>query len=382
MEYALGNSLNIPAVKTLNNVGLSNFIQLLKDAGFKQVAKDEKKLGLSAVLGGLETNLIELTGLYASLANGGVYEPTKFTLYDSSDKSYRLLSEASSFMIHETLTQIQRPDFPIHWQQTEKLPQIAWKTGTSYGRRDAWSIGYNKKYTVGVWLGNFDGTPSFQLQGATTATPLLFKIFNTIDYNSKIGWFERPEEVDIRLVCAESGKIPVESCQQLVNDYFIRYRSSNTYCDAYEEVYLNPAESLSYCTHCLPSVGYKKKLFKKISPEMHQHLQSMGILFEKIPPHNPSCEYILQSGAPIITSLNRGDEYLIDEDQPEPLLLSAQVSNDVMQIQWYINDRFYQKVLAKERIYFQPIEGTNKITCVDDRGRTTTINIRVKKVKV
>lgn len=382
LENALGNSLNIPAVKTLNQIGTTNFIQVLKDAGFKQVAKDEKKLGLSVILGGCGSNLIELTSLYSTLANGGTYQPIKFTLQDSSDLSYELWSEDASFMIHETLTQIQRPDFPINWQHTEKMPQIAWKTGTSYGRRDAWSIGYNKKYTVGVWLGNFNGKPSMNLQGASTATPLLFKIFNTIDYNSREGWFEMPESTDIRLVCAESGKIPLPECTQLVNDYFIRYRSSNEFCDAYVEVFLNPSESISYCAHCLPEVGYKTRSFKRISAEMQRHFNSMGIMYEQIPPHNSNCEVILASGAPIITSLNRGDEYYLEEDHPEPLLLKANVSNDVLEIQWYIDDKFYKKVLAKEKIYYMPKEGNNKITCVDDRGRSVSINIRVKKVKI
>lgn len=383
LEHALGNSLNIPAVKTLNQVGTNNFIQLLKDAGFKQVAKDEKKLGLSVILGGCGSNLIELTNLYATLANQGEYAPLRFSLNDSiPNEKYSLWSEEASYMIHQTLTQIQRPDFPVHWQHTEKLPQIAWKTGTSYGRRDAWSIGYNKKYTVGVWLGNFNGTPSFNLQGATTATPLLFKIFNTIDYNSKSAWFDMPDGCDIRLVCAESGKIPTDQCTQIVNDYYIRYRSSNTYCDAYEEVYLNENASISYCQYCHPLVGYKKKFIKKISPEMQNYFASQGIVYEKIPPHNPDCEIIQKTGAPIITSLHRGDEYLIDANNPEPLLLSAQVGNDVLEIQWYINDRFYKKVLAKEKIFFMVEEGIHKISCVDDRGRVTSINIRVKKVKI
>ncbi|WP_126973506.1 penicillin-binding protein 1C [Gynurincola endophyticus] len=382
LEYALGNSLNIPAVKTLNNVGVGNFIQLLKDAGFKQVARDEKKLGLSVILGGCGSNLVELTTLYSTLANGGYYQPTRYTQEDSTHTGYSLWSDEASYMIHQTLTQIQRPDFPLHWQQTEKLPQIAWKTGTSYGRRDAWSIGYNQKYTVGVWLGNFNGTPSHLLQGATIATPLLFRIFNNIDYNSKNGWFEMPDGCDTRLVCAESGKIPTDECTQIVNDYFIRYRSSNAYCDAYETVYLNPSETVSYCQYCLPATGYKRKHIRKITPEMQHYFSTHGIMYEKIAPHNADCEIILQTGAPVINSLVRGEEYLLDEANPEPLLLSAQVSNDVLEVQWYVNDQFYRKVLAKEKIYFQPVEGLNKITCADDRGRTQTINIRVKKVKL
>jgi membrane carboxypeptidase/penicillin-binding protein PbpC len=79
-------------------------------------------------------------------------------------------------MINDILSKVNRPDFPLNWQSTERMPKIAWKTGTSYGRRDAWSIGYNKNYTVGVWVGNFSGVGVPDLSGSNTATPLLFKI--------------------------------------------------------------------------------------------------------------------------------------------------------------------------------------------------------------
>ena len=93
-------------------------------------------------------------------------------------------------MINEMLSKVNRPDFPLNWSATEKMPKIAWKTGTSYGRRDAWSIGYNKNYTVGVWVGNFSGVGVADLSGANIATPLLFKIFNTIDYDNDKEWFQ------------------------------------------------------------------------------------------------------------------------------------------------------------------------------------------------
>ncbi len=382
LEYALGNSLNIPAVKTLHQVGKAPFLEMLKEAGFRQIARDEKKLGLSVILGGCGTNLLELTNLYSTLANGGMYHPLKYTVTDTLGSASRLWSNAASFMIHEVLTKIQRPDFPLHWQATDKLPQIAWKTGTSYGRRDAWSIGYNQKYTVGVWLGNFDGSGVHGLQGAITATPLLFRIFNQIDYNSELGWFEMPEDCDIRLVCAETGKLPTDQCTQIVNDYYIPFRSSNAYCDAYEWVYLNTHETLSYCVHCMPAAGYRKKWMRRLSAEMQQYFTSTGIPFEKIPPHNPQCEIISKHSGPLITSLQAGEEYLLSRNNPEPLQLKAEVANDVYQIYWYINDEYFKAALPGERLYFQPLEGMNKITCVDDRGRSKTIWIRVTQVSI
>ncbi|MCU0404143.1 MAG: penicillin-binding protein 1C, partial [Chitinophagaceae bacterium] len=221
MEYALMHSLNIPAVNTLREVGVEKFIKTLVQSGFQQIKRDQEKLGLSMILGGCGTSLEELTGLYCMLANNGNYKPLKFLLNEKDGFSTRILSEEASFMLHETLSKIDRPDLPLNWGVTESLPRIAWKTGTSYGRRDAWSIGYNKSFTIGVWVGNFSGSSNPGLSGSTIATPLLFRLFNAIDRTSHNDWYEPPPTLEQRIVCAETGLPANEHCDQRILDYFI-----------------------------------------------------------------------------------------------------------------------------------------------------------------
>ncbi|MBS1973391.1 MAG: penicillin-binding protein 1C, partial [Bacteroidetes bacterium] len=180
METALEHSLNIPAVKSLNALGKDKLIQTLARCDFQQIKKDQEKLGLSMILGGCGATLEELTGMYSIFASNGMYLRPVFTQSDTGQKKMQVLSTAATFMINEILSKVNRPDFPLNWESTAHLPKIAWKTGTSYGRRDAWSIGYNKHYTVGVWAGNFSAVGVPELSGANIATPLLFKIFNTI----------------------------------------------------------------------------------------------------------------------------------------------------------------------------------------------------------
>src|SRR5262249_22287227 len=152
--------------------------------------------------------------------------------------------------------------FPLNWQSTEHMPKIAWKTGTSYGRRDAWSIGYNKKYTVAVWTGNFSGTSVPDLSGAEVATPLLFRVFNTVDYDSDREWFSQPDDCDIRMVCAETGMPPAAFCKHVITDYFVPLISPTKLCDNMNEVAVSPDEKISYCRSCMPLNGYKKKWYK------------------------------------------------------------------------------------------------------------------------
>ena len=128
------------------------------------------------------------------------------------------------------------------------------------------SIGYNKNYTIGVWVGNFSGLGVADLSGANVATPLLFKIFNSIDYDSDAEWFAQPVDCGTRLVCSESGMIPSSHCTQIVSDYYIPLISSNKTCGNMQDVMVSPSEKISYCKSCSPGTGYKKMVYKMALP--------------------------------------------------------------------------------------------------------------------
>jgi penicillin-binding protein 1C len=382
VEYALDHSLNIPAVKTLELLGKDRLVNKLIQCDFKQIQKDQRKLGLSMILGGCGATLEQLTGLFSAFANNGMYVRPQYLKSDSSSKKIQLLSPSADYMITEILSKINRPDFPLNWTATEHMPKIAWKTGTSYGRRDAWSIGYNKNYTVGVWVGNFSGVGVPELSGANTATPLLFKIFNTIDYDSNSDWYEPPQDCQLRQVCSETGLPPGPYCTNLISDYFIPLISSTKQCNHLQEIKVSPDSSISYCESCAPSTGYIKKLYRVVAPEMQDYFNQNGIAYQKIPPHNPECEKIFKGSGPRITSPVNGNEYYINTKDPEPLQLTASAGSDVTKLYWYINDQFYKTTGAKEKQFFVPKEGPVKISCTDDKGRNRNIWIRVKYVKL
>lgn len=382
VEYALEHSLNIPAVKSLKLLGHEKLIRKLGSCNFKQIQKDQRKLGLSMILGGCGTSLEELTGLFSSFANNGIYISPSFLQTDTILRKTTVISPAANYMVNEILSKVNRPDFPLNWTATERMPKIAWKTGTSYSRRDAWSIGYNKNYTVGVWVGNFSGVGVADLSGANIATPLLFKIFNTIDYDSDEEWFTQPKDADIRQVCSETGLLPALHCTNLVTDYFIPLISSTKTCDNRQEIMISPDENISYCKSCAPETGYKKKWFKVTEPDMQAWMDENRIVFEKIPPHNPDCELIFKGNAPVINSPVNGTEYLISKKNKEPLQLVCKTANDVSKVYWYINNKFYKSCNAGEKQFFIPEEGPVKISCTDDKGRNRDIKITVKYVNL
>lgn len=380
MEYALEHSLNIPSVKALRQIGVETMIDALSRAEFRQVRKDRLKLGLSLVLGGCGASLEELSGLYAAFANEGVYISPKFRLDAKDATKKQLVSREAAYLITDILSKVNRPDFPINWQATERMPKISWKTGTSYGRRDAWSIGYNKKYTVGVWVGNFSGIGVPDLNGAGTATPLLFRIFNIIDYDSDREWFSVPEGLDIRMVCSETGSIPSQYCKNLISDEFIPLISPTFPCNHVIEVMVSPDESQSYCVECRPERGYKKLTYNNLSKDMQEYFSERNISFEKIPPHNPDCERIFLKGNPVITSPVNNFEYYLSKEAPEPIMLSCKTEADVSRVFWYIDDQLFKSASPSEKVFFMPKEGKVKISCSDDKGRNKNISITVKIV--
>ena len=353
----------------------------LINCGFRQIKKDKNNLGLSVVLGGCGTSLEELCNLYAAFANSGKYVKSKYVIDTITVNEKEILSEASAYMISEILSQLVRPDLQMQWQNSPNLPRIAWKTGTSYGRRDAWSIGYNNDYTIGVWAGNFSGVGIPALSGATLATPLLFKIFNSIDSNSKTGWDISSANTDFRLVCSKTGNIPSHFCSNQIIDSYIPEVSNNIRCTHKKYVFISPDSSISYCSTCLPETGYIKALYPDHSPEYINYMESNHINYIKIPKHNPNCEKVFEENAPQIVSPFDMGEYFINKNDTLQMKLACYTSSDVEKVFWYINEVFYKSSVSGKGIFFQPPEGKVKISCSDDKGRNSNIIITTKYIE-
>lgn len=376
-EFALINSLNVPAVRLLGKTGLSNFINALTKSGFQTIEKSKEKLGLSLILGGCGVTLEELTRLFASFSNGGKIPQFKYLLNENESDGAKVFSAESSYLISNILSKNERPDFPSEFLYSTKLPKIAWKTGTSYGKRDAWAIGFNPNYTIGVWMGNFDGKGSPNLSGAEMAVPLLFDLFNAVDYGSKKNWFDIPENLSIRKVCSETGMLPSKYCANLIDDYSIMEISPNKQCELYREIYVNQSESIEYCPECLPKKDYKKKAYPFYDPELTLWQLRNNIEVKRPPKHNPDCSAKFSSEGPKIISPSSEFEYFIENGNEEKILLQAASHPNVQTHYWFIDDKYFKKSNPSEKIFLIPKSGKLKITCMDDRGRESSINISV-----
>ncbi len=414
MEHALIYSLNIPAVQTLADVGVPTLTTRLQHASFQQVTRDAPRLGLSTILGGCGASLEELTGLYAALANEGNFRPliylqpnaenptpktknqklnTQRPTTRNKQQETAILSPAAAFLITDILAQRTRPDLPAGYERSVRLPQIAWKTGTSYGRRDAWSLGYNADYTIGVWVGNFSGQGSPALTGADVASPLLFTLFNTLTYNDTRHAAATPASLDFRLVCAETGLVPGEHCPNQLIDYYLPGISSAQRCEHLREVLVSADGGTSYCRACLPPNGYRRQLFANPAPAVLAFREARGLPAQRLPPHFAGCQLVhdIRSGSSAQTTNSRYNtltitaptpnaEYLLDPADHPRLALACAAGPEVRKVYWYVNDQFLRAARATERIFFRPPLGPVKISCADDQGRNVNVQVQVREL--
>ena len=379
VEAALAHSLNLPVVRLLAEIGLDAYLDMAAQAGFRTIVRQRDGLGLSVILGGCGVTLQELTHFYSTFSQGGKLFPMVWTkgAEGGRNEGVRLFSEESAFLISDILSGLERPDIPQQYLADSKLPRVAWKTGTSYGRRDAWAIGFNPRYTIGVWVGNFDGKGVPELSGSSMAVPLLLDVFTALSYGKDKKWIAQPFGVQKRDVCVESGLLPGPHCTQVHPDFYLGGVSPLNTCDRHRALYVKEDESIQYCPHCLPAQGWKKAIYPHIAPELSHWLAAQDNSRPLAPPHNPACKAHFSSDGPKVTSPSEDLEYLIERGNEQEILLEAAAASDVSKLYWYINGSFLQAATPKEKIFFLPPQGDLEVVCMDDKGRKSRVVVKV-----
>ena len=382
-EEALTHSLNVPAVNLAARLKEHGIYSFLRDAGVSTLPNPREHYGLSLILGGCEVNLLELTSLYAGLANQGEFAPPRILLNQPSRLPKRLLGEGAAFITTELLAKVKRPDLPKAWESAVNLPKVAWKTGTSYGHKDAWSIGYSPQYTIGVWAGNFNGVGSPSLIGSEAAAPILFSLFNAL--TQEYEWFTRPLSVEEREVCAVSGMLPSPYCPDCKKELFIPGTSPYRTCTIHRVYTIgkDPSDGRTYrfCSKCRIGRSCETKVFEVWPPQIATWMERNGVPLEKVPEHYPGCSEILAGGAPVIHSPSENSEYVIREGvgpQHQKILLEASVSNSVRRVFWFLDNQLVFQGDPTDRVFITPVAGRHTLTCMDEEGRSTEMTLVIR----
>ena len=391
---ALARSLNVPAVNLNARLKNRTLHAFLKQAGISTLAPAQK-YGLSMVLGGCEVNLLELTTLYAGLANMGEFGPYQLTKRQqpkTENHSKRLLRQETSFIITEMLTNSQLPTNtvknPEAFERTMNLPKIAWKTGTSYGHRDAWCIGYSPTLTIGVWLGNFDGKGTPMLSGTDAATPILFALFTALTGQDTHHWFTKPEQLKTRHVCTLSGAPVSPHCPTHKEDVYIPGVSSVAVCAIHKSIYVDESTGYSLCSHCWGnshrSTGQYKKIFEEWPADAATWLAENGFAVPVLPAHNPLCTGTIAGNVPIILSPAEDTIYYIREGVPlenQKIRLTASASSRTQELFWFLDGELIFQGNAGEQYWLTPARGKHVLTCVDAEGRSATRPLHISVIR-
>ncbi|NKB69269.1 MAG: penicillin-binding protein 1C [Candidatus Latescibacteria bacterium] len=289
---ALVRSLNVPAVGLLKAYGIYPFHQFLQRAGVSTLFRRAEDYGLPLIIGGAEVALWDMASLYAGLANGGDFRPLQVVAGPARDLGNALISPAASYLTLEVLRQLQRPGAEYYWQQFENQWPLAWKTGTSYGQRDAWAVGVNPQWTIAVWCGNFTGAGNANLGGAQSAGPLLFDIFNALPKDAAQSWFAPPWTRAVEL-CADSGFMAGPHCRKKELAEAPPHMKPLAVCRHHRTVHVSADGAHQVCSLCWePGHRSEKRLVYPV--EVAQVLRRQGRLPEELPPHRPDCPAGLQ----------------------------------------------------------------------------------------
>ncbi len=378
-DEALRRSLNVPLVRLLKHAGVPAFLDVLAASGISSLQDQRPKLGLSMILGGCGVTLEEMTAAYAMFPAGGSFVEPGFLHEDrkTASPSREVFSRSAAFMVTEILSGLDRPDLPNNFESSLTLPVVAFKTGTSYGRRDAWSLGYTSRYTIGVWIGNVTQRGNPDLVGSKSAAPLLLDLFTALSDPHEKTILPIPSDVGMRLVCAESGHVPNGRCTHLIEDYYSVSRTLTQPCDICREEFVSRDGKTSYCPSCLGSHAYRTATFLEYPAELLNFWQSSGIAYQQVPPHNRLCTRLFGGEGPTIVSpSDQMTYYVVSREQK--LAFQATSGIEVRSQNWYMDDRYLGRVQTGEKMFVTVGSGGHHITCVDDRGRMTSVQIIVR----
>lgn len=392
---ALIRSRNVPAVATSARLSQPTLYQFLKNAGVARM-QSERHYGLGLALGGGEITMEEMVRLYAMLANRGISRPLRYVTERKTADAHtdgslsaarqaaqasdlRLLSEEASFIVMDILRDNPRPDFAF--SATTRLP-VAWKTGTSWGFRDAWTAGIFGPYVLVVWIGNFDGEGNPSFVGVQAAAPLFFQIIDAIVAQHP-GLTEpalrQPANLRRIEVCAASGDLPNAECPLRAQTWFIPGKSPIKVSTLHRTVVIDTRTGRAVCSSA-GSQSTRTEVFEFWPSDLAQLFVQAGMP-RRQPPAQACFDDVNPALAPVITSPLRATTYTQRSAGPaQTIALNAVAEADADALHWFANDAYLGSSKPGVALGWQPVPGTYVLRVVDQHGRSDARSARVELV--
>lgn len=399
-HVAIERSLNVPLVRMLSQYNTGRFMNVLKSLGMTTLRFSEDHYGASLILGGAEGTLWDLTGMYASLsrvlshyrAYNGRYDPHDIhpltpypaeqpppirSLSDPRLTDKPLLSAASLWFTYEAMAALSRPEEEADWQQFESMKRIAWKTGTSYGGRDAWAIGTTPKYVVGVWVGNASGEGRPGLTGVGNAAPVLFDIFSLLPGGE---WFEMPyDELEPLPICRQSGHKASPVCDQ-VDTLYMPAGNLTPVCPYHKRIHLSADGRYRVNSSCEAVDRMISRSWFVLPPAQEYYYRNYHIDYVPLPPLKPGCEPPSSRQIDLIYPEHNAILYLPRgfSGEQEKFVFKAAHARPEAVLYWHLDEVYLGETTEPHQIACRVETGRHLLTLTDAVGHQKKIVFEVK----
>ena len=387
---ALARSLNIPAVMMLQRYGVPKFHNFLQQTGFKTITRPSSHYGLSLILGGAEATLWDVTNAYAQMGRALVPDLTprltkekeaKITEAKDEDEEEKeekktarhtyIWDKGAVWQTFNALKEVNRPE-EIDWKSIPSMQAIAWKTGTSYGFRDAWAVGVTPRYAIGVWVGNATGEGKPGLVGAQTAGPVLFDIFNYLPASS---WIERPTGVFVDAeVCRQSGHLKGRFCEETDTVLILPAGLRTDACPYHHLITLAADEKHRVYENCANTEPVFQKSWFTLPPVWEWYYKQHHPEYRPLPPFKAGCgEDTFQPMQFIYPPINAHIRLPKQLDGSKGFLTVELAHTDPnATVFWHLDDTYLMQTQDFHKISLQPASGKHSLTAVDGEGNTVS----------
>ena len=378
---ALARSLNIPAVTMLQRYGVPKFQSFLQQIGLKTINRSSSHYGLSLILGGAEATLWDVTNAYAMMGRSLLQLPQRSCslllptsrITESTDP----FQPGAVWQTFDALKEVNRPE-EIDWKSIPSMQTIAWKTGTSYGFRDAWAVGVTPRYAVGVWVGNATGEGKPGLVGAQTAGPVLFDIFNLLPSSS---WFTRPAGIFVEAeVCRKSGHLKGRFCDETDTLLVLPAGLRTEACPYHHLVTLSADESQRIYENCANTEPTLRKSWFTLPPVWEWYYKQHHPEYKPLPPFKAGCgEDTFQPMQFIYPPMNARIKLPKQLDGSKGFLtVELAHNNPNATVFWHLDETYQAQTQDFHKISLQPAAGKHSLTAVDGEGNTISTTFFVE----
>lgn len=397
-DQALIRSLNIPAVHALRQYRFEKFHALLQEVGISTLQHPADHYGLSLILGGAEATLWDVTGVYAAMArtlthyfdrpgdlryrqndfHHPIYNPASALRDTTAFEASAPLRAGAIWLTFEALKEVYRPGEETGWRYFESSKKIAWKTGTSFGFRDAWAVGVNPDYAVGVWVGNADGEGRPGLTGTDMAAPLLFRLFAQLPGNA---WFDVPQsELQQAEVCAQSGMLASDICPEKVMQWMTKEGTGSLPCIFHKKIHLSADRKYRVHSDCESVANMQAASWFVLPPVQEYYYSVRHSSYKSLPPFRKDCQNPTAVAAMDLIYPKWDTRIFLPralDGTPGSTVFQVVHRDPTATIHWHLDGQYVGTTVKTHKMPFAPGEGPHHLVLVDAAGETLERPFRV-----